>query len=555
MMRKQLVPSLALVLALAATQSLTAQRPERSPRAPGREPAAAARPADSASVNVPAVPEHVTTHHSAVIGGQRIDYDATVGNIILKDSEGQPEAAIYYTAYIRRGVRDETARPVAFTYNGGPGSASIWLHMGAFGPKRVNIPDAEHAPPPPYPVVDNQYSPLDVTDLVFIDPVGTGFSRPLGKATGVQFWGVDEDVRSLSRFITRWLSDNGRWNSPRYLMGESYGTTRSAALVNYMQQEANTDFNGVILISSVLDFGTIRFSPGNPMPYILYLPSYAAVAWYHKALPVQPPDLRAFLHEVEHFATTEYAQALFAGTRLDPATRTSVLDKLHRYTGLSTEYLDRADLRVDNSQFEKELMRQHGIAIGRLDARYTGPTMAPLAERVDYDPQSADISSAYASAWNDYLHNDLGFGRDKDYVVSGNVRPWNWTHTEPGRGGAGGLGGWPSYTNVATDLSQALQYNTHLQVLQNSGLFDLATPYYATEFTLDHLGLPPELRGHVRIAEYDAGHMMYVSPQALAKLKQNIAQFIASTSGSGAAARVAAGGRASTGGAGQAGGR
>ena len=555
-MTKQIVASLTLACGLAIGQTAVAQRPDRTARPAGRDTAAAPSSPNAAApvpANAPAASERVTTHHSAVIGGQRIEYDATVGNIILKDAEGQPEAAIYYTAYTRRGLPGAT-RPVAFTYNGGPGSASIWLHMGAFGPKRVSIPDAEHAAPPPYPVVDNQYSPLDVTDLVFIDPVGTGFSRPLGKATGKDFWGVDEDVHSLSRFITRWLSENGRWNSPRYLMGESYGTTRSAALVNYMQQEANADFNGVILISSVLDFGTIRFAPGNPMPYILYLPSYAAVAAYHKALPTQPADLRAFLREVEHFATTDYAQALLAGDRLDPAARASVLDRLHRYTGLSTEYLDRADLRVDNSQFEKELMRQHGIAIGRLDARYTGPTMAPLAERVSYDPQSADISSAYASAWNDYLHGELAFGRDKDYVVSGNVRPWNYNHTEPGRGAAAGGGGWPSYTNVATDLAQALQYNTHLQVLQNSGLFDLATPYYATEFTLEHLGLPPELRGHVRIAEYDAGHMMYVNPQALAKLKQNIAQFIAETSGS-ATPRVASDGRTPAGGAGQGGGR
>jgi carboxypeptidase C (cathepsin A) len=305
------------------------------------------------------------------------------------------------------------------------------------------------------------------------------------------------------------------------MMGESYGTTRSAALVNYLQTRDNMDFNGVILLSQVLDFQTIGFAPGNPMPYILYLPSYAAVAWYHNALPQKPPALRPFLQEVERFATGDYAQALLAGSRLDPATRSRIIDRLHQYTGLSPDYLDKADLRVDNSQFEKELMRERGLGVGRLDARFTGPSADPLAERVTYDPQSADISSAYTSAWNDYLHGELNFGRDRPYTVSGRVQPWNWSH--------GDRRGWPGYTNVAVDLSQAIQYNTHLRVLLNSGLFDLATPYYASQYTMEHLDLPANLRDHVQIAEYDAGHMMYVNPAALAKLKQNIAAFIQAT--------------------------
>ncbi len=511
---------LTALLAGAALSPAAAQQPRRGAR-PASADSAAAATASPGLAGAPR-PERVTTAHSATINGQRIDYEATVGDIVLLDDTGEPQGALYYTAYTRKGVRDAVHRPITFAYNGGPGSSSIWVHMGAFGPRKVDIPDAEHAPPPPYRVVDNANSLLDVTDLVFIDPIGTGFSHPLGKATGKDFWGVDQDVRSLAQFVSRYLSESGRWNSPRYLLGESYGTTRSAALVNYLQTHDNMDFNGVVLMSQVLDFQTIAFAPGNPMPYIFYLPSYAAVAWYHNALPQRPAALRPFLQEVERFATGEYAQALLAGSRLDPATRGRVLDRLHQYTGLSRDYLDKADLRVDNSQFEKELMREKGLGVGRLDARFTGPSANPLAERVTYDPQSADISSAYTSAWNEYLHNELNFGRDKQYVVSGRVQPWDWTHGE--------RRGWPGFTNVAVDLAQALQYNTRLRVLLNSGLFDLATPYYAAQYTMEHLDLPASLRDHVQIAEYDAGHMMYVNPEAAAKLKQTIAAFIQATS-------------------------
>lgn len=488
-----------------------------------------------ASEPAPTTEQHVVTRHSITIGGQRIDYDATVGNIILRDTADQPIASVFYTAYTKRDVRDTSRRPITFAYNGGPGSSSIWVQMGAFGPRRVDIPDTAHAPPPPYHLVDNQYSILDKTDIVFIDPVGTGFSKPIGKGKGKDFWGVDQDAASLAQFVSRFLSAHGRWNSPRYLLGESYGTTRSAALVNYLQGRDNMDFNGVILMSAVLDFQTITFDPGNDEPYIMYLPSYAAVAWYHHALPQQPAELRPFLKQVEHFATTEYAQALMAGSTLAPAERQKVLEQLHQYTGLSTDYLDKADLRVGAGEFEKELLREHGQVVGRLDARFTGPTGDMLAQNAEYDPQSADISSAYTSLFNHYLHDELNFGRDMQYVVSGRVQPWDWSH--------GQRRGWPGHTNVAVDLAEALQYNTRLHVLLNSGLFDLATPYFAAEWTMDHLGLPKELRSHIQEAEYDAGHMMYVHPASLAKLKQNIAAFIDGTSGAAAARTAADGGR------------
>jgi carboxypeptidase C (cathepsin A) len=494
----------------------------------GKIPTAASAPA-------PAEPESVVTHHSITVGGQRIAYTARVGNIILRDTADEPIGSLFYTSYTMDGVKDATRRPITFAYNGGPGSSSIWVHMGAFGPRRVNIPDTTHTTPPPYDLVDNPYTILDKTDLVFIDPIGTGFSKPIGKGKGKDFWGVDQDARSLAQFVSRYLAQNERWNSPRYLLGESYGTTRSAALVNYLQGRDNMDFNGVILMSAVLDFQTITFDPGNDEPYILYLPSYAAVASYFGALQQKPADLTSFLDEVEHFATNDYATALLAGSKLSPARRDSILDRLQRYTGLSRDYLDKADLRVDPGEFEKELLRGHGEVVGRLDARFTGPTGDLLAQRAPYDPQSAAISSSYTSLFNHYLRTELGFGKDMQYVVSGRVQPGDWTH--------GQSRGWPGHTNVAVDLAEALQRNTHLQVLLNSGIYDLATPYYAAEYTMDHLGLPKELRDHIQIVEYDAGHMMYVHPESLAKLKSSIVSFIDRTSVASGSAAAVAGGR------------
>lgn len=519
------------VLAVAAMVSAAAPAAAQRDTAARRDTAKA--PATTAAPSL-TKPERVVTHHAIVIDGQRIEYDATVGNIILRDTADQPIASIFYTSYTKRDVRDPSRRPLTFAYNGGPGSSSIWVHMGAFGPRRVDTPDTTHAPPPPYSLVDNQYSILDKTDLVFIDPVGTGFSKPIGKGKGKDFWGVDQDARSLAQFVSRYLSENERWNSPRYLLGESYGTTRSAALANYLQENSNIDLNGVILLSAVLDFQTITFDPGNDMPYIMYLPSYAAVAWYYHVLPDRPQQLRPFLTEVERFATTDYAQALLAGSTLPPAERSRIITQLHRYTGLDTAYLNKANLRVDASQFEKELLREHGKVVGRLDARFTGATGDLLAERAPYDPQSSALSSAYTSAFNHYLHTELNFGKDRQYTVSGRVQPWDWTH--------GNRRGWPGHTNVAVDLEEALQHNPRLEVLLNSGLFDLATPYFAAEWTMDHMNLPPELRSHIHEAEYDAGHMMYVHEPSLAKLKRTIAAFIDRTSGAGATAVTAAGG-------------
>ncbi|MGW8265382.1 MAG: S10 family peptidase, partial [Longimicrobiales bacterium] len=312
------------------------------------------------------VPAHWTTHHTVRVGGEAVDYDATVGSIILRDAQEEPIAEMYYTAYIRSGVADTSHRPILFAYNGGPGSSSFWLHMGVMGPKRVSTPGTDHAGPAPYTLVDNPATLLDKTDIVMIDPVGTGFSHPLNDTQGTEFWGISEDGRSITQFIQRFLSRYQRWNSPKYLLGESYGTTRSAILAP-MLQGANIDLNGIVLVSAVLDFRTILFAEGEDIAYVTNLPSYAATAWYHDALPQRPPELSTFLQEVEAFAVGDYATALLKGSTLPSPDREQVLDRLQAYTGLSRDYLRLADLRVSAPEFEAELMRRSGgRVVGRL---------------------------------------------------------------------------------------------------------------------------------------------------------------------------------------------
>ena len=482
------------------------------------------KPADAKPADNTPVPkeESSVTDHSIRLGGETIPYKATAGTILLKDDKSEPTAAIYYTAYVRSDVKEASQRPISFVYNGGPGSASVWLHMGAFGPRRVVTPDAESSAPAPYKVVENANCLLDHTDLVFIDPVGTGFSHAVGKAKDKDFWGVDEDVKSLAQFIRTYVSRNDRWNSPKFLIGESYGTFRSAALGNYLQQHVGMDFNGIVLISSVLDLGTLSFNPGEDITYVLYIPSYAATAWYHKVLKDRPADLSAFLAEARQFATTEYTDALMKGSKLSAADKAAMAKKLARFTGLSEEYLIKADLRVNLPQFMKELQRSKELTTGRLDARFSGPSYDQLGEYAEYDPQSTAISGAFTAAWNTYVRDELKFGQDKDYITLSELAEpaWDWKHN------SGENFGFPGAPNVEGDLVQAMIFNTHLQVQVENGLFDLATPFFATEYTMDHLGLSEKLRSQIRLDYYDAGHMMYVREADLAKLKGNIATFI-----------------------------
>ncbi len=498
-----------LTLTLSLSSVLVAQDAP-APRQPAAEP----------------TPSRWESSHSIVVGRETVAYDAVVGSIILRDDEEQAIAELFYTAYFRTNGGNPADRPVIFAYNGGPGSASFWLHMGIMGPRRVVTPNVGQQAPPPYPMADNNYALLDKADIVMIDPVGTGFSRPAGEAEGKDFWGLDEDARSLTQFVRRFLSEYERWNSPRYLLGESYGTTRSAVLARHLQR-ANIDLNGIVLVSTVLDFNTILFPEGAIIPYIVNVPSYAVTAAYLGVLPGgAPPDLEAFMSEVEHWAITDYATTLLSGSAVNVEQRSRVIEQMHQYTGLSREFLDKANMRVSAPEFEKELLRERGLVVGRLDARFTGPTGDVLETRPSHDPQSTAISSAYTSAFNAYLRDELGYDGDREYVPSGRARPWNWTR----EGNNIGFG-LPGIPNVAPDLATALQRNPRLEVLLIAGIYDLATPYFAAVWTMDNMGLPPDLRDNIQRADFAAGHMMYVEQNLLAQWKQTLDAFIERTSG------------------------
>lgn len=513
-MKKYLSLLLLVLAALYATSPLAADKP------PTAAPAATSltTPKDQQSVS----------EGSVTVEGQKVDYTATAGTIVLKNDAGKPTGSMFYVAYVKRGVKNEDARPVTFFYNGGPGSSSVWLHMGAFGPWRVVTKDHTHTPAAPYGLVNNDYSLLDVTDEVFIDAMGTGFSRIIGKDAGgvgtpKDFYGVDADADAFSQFIRRYMSKNNRWNSPKYIYGESYGTTRSALLARVLQF-SDIDLNGVVLQSSILDFRTASFNAGNDLPYELFLPGYTASAWYHKVLPNQPADLQPLLTQVQQFALGPYADALAAGSTLSASDRQAIAEKLHDYTGLSTAYILKANLRVTAGEFEHELLNEDGITVGRLDARFKGPSMDPLSQTSQYDPQSSAISAAYVAVFNKYVHNTLKFGRDHQYLLFGRVNPWDWKHENRSVGQT-----WPGTLNVAVDLAAAMKQNPDLQVLVQNGYMDLATPYFATVYTMEHMDIPPSLDSNIHMEFYDSGHMIYVHIPALKKLHDTTAAFIKAT--------------------------
>nr|WP_245612269.1 peptidase S10 [Sphingomonas changbaiensis] len=463
-------------------------------------------------------PQVVVTHHSGVFGGQKINYTATAGEIYLKAEDGTPRAAINYYSYVKE-PRDPS-RPVTFLFNGGPGSGSVWLHMGAFGPKRVAIPsDARDDGAPPYPLVDNPDCLLDVTDIVFIDPVGTGFSHALGKTDPKEFWGVTKDAKSINQVIRLWLNDNGRWNSPKFLGGESYGTTRSAAVAHELEGSYNdVALNGIILMSTILDFGAQAEVEGNDMPYIIALPSMAAVAWYHDKVPNKPATVAAFVAEAKAFASGEYATALMKGQALTGPERDAIRAKLARYTGLSEQYVERTDLRVSPGRFWKELLRDRGLVVGRLDSRYTGKDRDNAGEGFDNDPSFYGIDGGYTAAINTYVRGDLGFKSDRSYVTIGSVQPWDWDLGD--RGGDGTY-----YKSVAPYLGQALRENSGLRIFVGQGYYDFATPFFGAEYALSRTGFPQD---RIQFHYYDAGHMMYVRDEDRHKLASDIKAFIRS---------------------------
>lgn len=457
-----------------------------------------------------------TTRHTTTIDGQKIPYTATAGNLILKDDEGKPKASVFFVAYTRDGVKDPAERPVTFSFNGGPGAASLWVHLGAFGPKRVERTDEGMGLPPPGRLIDNEYSILDLTDLVFIDPVSTGFSRPVPGEDPKQFHGVRQDIEWVAELIRLWVTRNERWASPKLVAGESYGTTRAAGLAQHLNDRYGMMLNGVVLISSVLNWQNQEFNVGNEMAYILILPTYAATAWYHKKLPPElSGDLRKTLDEVEAFALGDYASALMQGDRLPAERRREIAARVARYTGLSQDYVERTNLRVEIFRFTKELLRDQGKTVGRLDSRFTGSDMDAAGEFPEFDPSSASLDGPYAAAINDYLRRELGVKEDLIYErLSRKVWPWSWEGFEN------------RYVNLAEPLRQAMTRNPDLKVLFTCGYYDLATPYFDSVFTADHLGLPESLRSNVRITWYEAGHMMYVREADHAKLKKDIAAFL-----------------------------
>lgn len=494
-------------------------------------------------------PEQQASKGSVTVGGQAIAYDAYAGTIVVHpkgwddvrqnsddkdDKTLAPQASMFYVAYFKSGEpksgESGAQRPVTFFYNGGPGSSSVWLHMGAFGPKRVVTLDDAHTPAAPYPVVNNDYSLLDATDLVFVDAPGTGFGRITGKDREKSFYGVDADAQAFADFIAQFLARYGRWNSPKYLYGESYGTTRSAALINVLETDRSTDFNGVILLSQCLSYDsysdTPQLNPGGDLSYQLGLPTYAATAWYHHKLPDAPADLPSLLTEVEHFAMNEYAVALGAGNTLPADQRHAIAEKLHRYTGLPIDYIEKSDLRVNGGQFEKTLKGDADFTTGRLDTRFAGPTLDPLSREAEYDPQSAAISSAYVSVFNDYVRKDLKFGEGREYKPDIDVeKNWNFLHQPPGSGIP-----LPQAVNVMVDLANAMKYNPNLKVLVNAGYFDLATPFFEGVYEMQHLQIPASLQKNIAFRFYESGHMVYAHEASLKDLHGNVAEFIRSTS-------------------------
>lgn len=500
-MNRRFLAVLAAASTLALSAPTTAQ--EASPKAEAAKPA-------------PALAAQVKTRDLAgTFGGQRITYRATIADTILSSDDGKPEAVIVTTSYVKTPA--DPSRPVFFIYNGGPGSGSVWLQMGAFGPKRVAIPsDARDDGAPPYPLLDNPDSLLDVADLVFIDPPGTGFSHLTQGTDPKKYYGLRQDGRAVAEVIRRWINDNGRWSSPKYLGGESYGTSRTAMVVDELEGSTYNDvgLNGLILISTILDFAGREPTPGNEMAYVVTLPNMAAAAYFHGK--VQAPSVEAIVEEARRFAIGPFASALLKGQDLPAEERASVRKELSRLTGLSEEYLEQADLRVTDQRFYKELLRDRGLTIGRLDARYTGKDFDNAGETPDNDPSFYGIDAGYTAAINQWARETLGYQTSREYQSIGSVGgQWDWS--------LGGGRGRQAYLNIAPLIGQAMRQNSQLRLFNAQGYYDFATPFFGAEYSLKRTGIPQD---RITWKYYDAGHMMYVRDEDRAKLSADLRAFI-----------------------------
>lgn len=480
----------------------------------------------------PAPKDHlVVTQHRVRIGGKEIKYTATAGTMVLKEEpidrekewEGEkPRAQVFFVAYTKDandGQSSEKAsalhkRPLTFSFNGGPGSSSVWLHMGVLGPRRVVMTDEGELPPPPFRLTDNQYSLLDETDLVFIDPVSTGYSRAADGQKPKEWHEFRKDIESVGDFIRLYTTRYNRWLSPKFLIGESYGTTRAAGLSGYLQERHGLYLNGLMLISAVLDFTTIEFNTNNELPFILFLPGYAATAWYHKKAGAGQP-LRKFLAEAEEFARGPYASALMKGDLLPVEERLHIVQEMARFTGLSTDFIERTNLRIIDQHFFKELLRESGRTVGRLDSRFLGVDRLGVTERAEYDPLLTNVMGPYTAGFYDLIRAELKFESDLPYeILSEKVWPWSYSTFEN------------QYLNVAETMRKSMTYNPHLKVFVANGYYDLGTPYFATEYTFSHLGLDKSLHKNISMEYYEAGHMMYIHMPSLKKMKTDLTTFI-----------------------------
>lgn len=468
--------------------------------------------------------KRVITKHSIKLNGKKINYTAEAGTIIIYDEEDkkapQPKGEIFYIAYTVDDPKEKKNRPITFSFNGGPGSSSVWMHLGLLGPRRVPMNDENNEMiRPPYHVEDNEFSILDQTDLVFIDPVGTGFSRPVEGEEGGQFWNFTKDIESVGEFIRMYTTRNQRWSSPKFLIGESYGTTRAAGLSGYLQNRHGMFLNGIMLVSVILNFQTARFEAGNDLPYPLFLPTYAATAWYHKKLqaPYQSMPLDEFLTEVADFAESDYTVALMRGAKMSEDERSFVIQRLAAYTGLSPTYLKQTKMRINIHRFCRELLRDEEKSVGRLDSRLTSYNRDEAGETNEFDPAFPIITGVYSGSLNQYLREELEFESDLPYeILSFKVFP-SWKYTKFMN----------SYVNTAETLRSAMTQNPHLRIFVANGYYDLATPFFATEYTMNHLGLKDHLLKNITMSYYEAGHMMYIHPPSLAKLRGDLIAFLA----------------------------
>lgn len=481
----------------------------KPPETPGEQSQAPPKP--------PEVEEKppVVTEHEIKIRGKSLKYFVTTGMMPIKNEKGETEANLFYMAYTVNSAEGDPRRPLMFSFNGGPGSSSVWLHLGALGPRRVVMEAEGWMPAPPFNLVDNDDTWLDLTDIVFIDPVDTGYSRATTEDLSKQYREIDKDIEAIGEFIRLYLTRNKRWSSALYLVGESYGTFRSAGLAGHLI-ERGIAFNGIVLVSSILNLQTVVFGPGNDLPYVMYVPTFAATAWYHKRLAkdLQRLSLEKFLDEAEAWAIGDYHAALAKGDALAEKERTAIVAELARYAGLSEEYVDFSNLRVEIQRFCKELLRSDRRTVGRLDSRYTGIDERNLSEKPDFDPSMAAIRPPFTAMFNNYVRRELNYESDAEYHILRSLE-WNWGAADDG------------HPDTSEALRSAFAKNPYLKLFVASGHYDLATPYFATEYTLNHMNLDPSQRANIRVEEYEVGHMVYLESKALSKLKTDVAAFLA----------------------------